>query len=140
MFPIKCCIIVPMNAKMAKPAMALVDFRFSTHWVAFSPKGEMSTMSAVMCNHVNGNARFVLPNGMFMKFSVNGLRTKAKSKPRFNVMTGNHFRLTRNPKATAFTSPGRKSKPKNTGGFALIAVKVPIRTLIPPTYGPNIIP
>ena len=81
-----------------------------------------------------------MPNGILTKFSVKGLITKAKNKTLFNTITGSHFFLTRKPKATAFTKAGRKSRPRNIGGFALIAVKVPIITLVPPMYGPSIMP
>ena len=74
---------------------------------------------------------------MFTKFNVKGLRTNAKSKTAFSITTGNHFRLTRKPNATAFMKPGRKSKPKNIGAFALMPMNVPIITLAPPRYGPR---
>lgn len=124
--------MVPMNAKMAKPATAFLLFIVPIHWPALSPSGDRSTMKAAMCSHMNGNAMFVAPIGTFTKIRVNGLKMKAKSKIPFNAITGNNFLLTRKPKATAFTNPGRKSKPRKTGGFALIAVKVPMMTLKPP--------
>ena len=124
--------MVPMNAKMAKPATALFVFNVSIHLPALSPKGEMSTMKAAMCSHMKGNNMLKSPTGMFTKTSVNGFKMKANSKIPFNAMTGIHFLLTRKPKATVFTKAGRKSRPRKTGGFALMAVKVPIITLKPP--------
>ena len=56
-------------------------------------------------------------------------------------MTNNHFFLIKKPKARAFMKAGRKSRPRNTGGFPRpIAKKVPITMLKAPTYGPNRIP
>ncbi len=92
MFPIKCCIIVPMKVRMAKPATAKDVVDFSTHLVVINPKGEIRIISATKCNHMNGNEKLV-PNGTRTK--VNGLATKTASKNMFKATTGNHFRLTR---------------------------------------------
>ncbi len=62
-------------------------------------------------------------------------------KARLSSTAAFHFRLTRNPKTTAFTNAGRKSKPKKTGALpSAIAKKVPMIMLMPPVKGPNIIP
>ena len=52
------------------------------------------------------------------------------------------MRLNRNPKDTATTNAGRKSKPKKVTeeGFIPMAAKEPIMMLIPPIYGPKRMP
>ena len=135
--PVRCCIIVPMNARIANPAVIVVVLALFTHFPALRPSGDISTMNARMCIHRYGK----YPIGVFMKFEVSGFIAYPTSNSMFRMTTGNHFLRTRKPKDTATTKAGRKSRPKNGAGVPNpIAAKVPMIMLVPPMYGPRRIP
>ncbi len=63
MFPVRCCIIVPMNAKIAIPTAIKAGFNDLTQGPALYPNGEISTMSATICSQKKGTAMFEEPKG-----------------------------------------------------------------------------
>lgn len=140
MFPVRCCIIVPMKVKIASPtAKSLVLLVVSTHFAALLPRGESSTMNAVMCIQAKG-IEMLVP-GMVTNRLVNGLTKNSASKPAFRITTGSHLRFIRNPTEIAATKSGRKSRPKKDTGLPNpIAPKFPSTTVKPPRYGPKMMP
>ena len=136
----RCCIMVPINARIAIPVAVLVGLFVVTHLIAMRPMGEIRTPRATKCNQKKGRAIVPVPVGTSMNKLVFGCIRKAASNMTFRAITCIHFFLIKNPKDTAATVAGKKSKPKKTGGFPNMAMKEPKTTLSPPMYGPNIMP
>lgn len=63
-FPVRCCIIVPMKATIARPQGKYAVFRVSSHVSALDRNGEIRTNNAITCNQTKGKVKVPVPIGI----------------------------------------------------------------------------